>query len=279
MDGGLPDAAPATAQAHIAGCARCRALAGAMARAELATPTPASLGQSRRWLGWAIPLTTAAVIVIAAILPRKPVTPVTPAPAPVAPVAQPQDSSVTQAQASAPDTQRAQKAPARARMAQPVEPKLMADAPLADKVARDEDLAKREDAKKNAEHKDRALVVRSTDPAVQWRAIDTRVERSIDLGNTWQALTPITKNDETTSEVVAGHSPSATVCWFVGQRGLVWLSADGRSWKRLTFPEMTNLSAVTATDAKTATVTTADGRHFHTTDAGNTWVRRDLQDF
>jgi photosystem II stability/assembly factor-like uncharacterized protein len=155
----------------------------------------------------------------------------------------------------------------------------LAEAPLRDKAAREEDLAKREDAKKDVENKDRSLVVRSTDPAVQWRAIGARLERSTDLGNTWQALTPIAKNDETTSEVVAGHSPSATVCWFVGQRGLVWLSADGRSWKRLTFPEMTNLSAVTATDAKSATVTTADGRHFHTTDAGNTWVRRDLQDF
>jgi photosystem II stability/assembly factor-like uncharacterized protein len=42
---------------------------------------------------------------------------------------------------------------------------------------------------------------------------------------------------------------------------------------------MTDLSAVTATDAATATVTTADGREFNTTDAGKTWIRRLLQDF
>jgi hypothetical protein len=74
MDGGLPDAEQTAAQAHIAGCARCRALAGAMARAELATPALSTIGQSRRWIGWAIPLATAAVIVIAALLPRRPVT-------------------------------------------------------------------------------------------------------------------------------------------------------------------------------------------------------------
>jgi len=42
---------------------------------------------------------------------------------------------------------------------------------------------------------------------------------------------------------------------------------------------MTDLSAVTATDATTATVTNADGREFHTTDAGKAWIRRLLQDF
>jgi hypothetical protein len=43
---------------------------------------------------------------------------------------------------------------------------------------------------------------------------------------------------------------------------------------------MTDLLVVSATDATTATVTTADGRQFSTTDAGKTWVRRGLvQDF
>src|SRR5262245_3147162 len=160
MDGGLPDAAQAAAQAHIAECARCRALAGAMARAELATPALATIGRSRRWLGWAIPLTTAAIIVIAALLPRRPVAP--------APAAQPQESA----------------AQPRARTAAPVEPKVMAEAPLRDKLEREESLAKREDAKKSFEKKDQADF-QSTDPSVRWRVHEDRIERSTDSGATW----------------------------------------------------------------------------------------------
>ena len=39
------------------------------------------------------------------------------------------------------------------------------------------------------------------------------------------------------------------------------------------FPEKVDLVAVQATDAKTATVTTSDGRRFSTTDGGATWSR------
>ena len=39
------------------------------------------------------------------------------------------------------------------------------------------------------------------------------------------------------------------------------------------FPEITDLSAVRATDARAASVTTADGRTFGTTDGGSTWIR------
>jgi hypothetical protein len=34
------------------------------------------------------------------------------------------------------------------------------------------------------------------------------------------------------------------------------------------------LSAIRATDARTATITTADGREFATIDGGATWVRK-----
>jgi len=45
------------------------------------------------------------------------------------------------------------------------------------------------------------------------------------------------------------------------------------------FPEVTDLSAIQATDARNASVSTADGRTFSTTDGGATWVRRPPQDF
>jgi photosystem II stability/assembly factor-like uncharacterized protein len=40
-----------------------------------------------------------------------------------------------------------------------------------------------------------------------------------------------------------------------------------------------NLTAVRASDAKTAVVTTSDGRQFSTTDGGATWSRLPLQEF
>jgi len=51
----------------------------------------------------------------------------------------------------------------------------------------------------------------------------------------------------------------------------VLLSTDGRSWRRLAFPEALDLRSVSATDDQTATVTAADGRSFVTTDGGETW--------
>jgi photosystem II stability/assembly factor-like uncharacterized protein len=59
----------------------------------------------------------------------------------------------------------------------------------------------------------------------------------------------------------------------------VLVSTDGRTWRRVTFPEITDLSAIRARDARSVSVTTADGRIFNTTDAGATWARGPLQGF
>jgi len=41
----------------------------------------------------------------------------------------------------------------------------------------------------------------------------------------------------------------------------------------VTFPEIADLSAVRATDARSASVSSADGRTFTTSDGGMTWTR------
>jgi photosystem II stability/assembly factor-like uncharacterized protein len=51
----------------------------------------------------------------------------------------------------------------------------------------------------------------------------------------------------------------------------VLLTTDGRQWRRLTFPVAADLTAVQATDARSATVTSVDGRRFRTADGGATW--------
>jgi photosystem II stability/assembly factor-like uncharacterized protein len=75
--------------------------------------------------------------------------------------------------------------------------------------------------------------------------------------------------------ITAGAAPTPTTCWLVGRGGTVLLTTDGKTFARTSPPDPTDLSAVRATDARSATVTTVDGREFATTDGGRTWVRRD----
>jgi hypothetical protein len=112
-------------------------------------------------------------------------------------------------------------------------------------------------------------VIVSSNPATRFRLLPGGgVQRSADGGATWR--TEVTGATET---LTAGASPSPSVCWLIGPSGTVLLSTDGRSWRRLAFPEAVDLRSVTATDNETATVTTVDGRAFVTTDSGRTWSR------
>ena len=107
--------------------------------------------------------------------------------------------------------------------------------------------------------------------STRWRVVDGRIiQRSLDAGATWTNH-HTAENDVT---LTAGSAPSSNVCWLVGRSGGIVLTTDGRAWRRLKFSEPADLAAVTATDARTATVTTADGRLFGTTDGGRTWTRR-----
>ncbi len=112
-------------------------------------------------------------------------------------------------------------------------------------------------------------IIVSSNPSTRFRVLrGGGVQRSADAGATWR-----TEVTGTTETLTAGSSPSPSVCWLVGPAGMVLLSTDGRSWRRLAFPEAFDLRSVDATDEESATVTTADGRAFVTTDAGRTWSR------
>lgn len=107
----------------------------------------------------------------------------------------------------------------------------------------------------------------SPDPNRRWRAITAgTIEFSQDGGRTW---IPVRLN---AGEVVTGGaSPAPLVCWIVGRGGLVLLATDGTNFTPLPFPERVDLVSVTAADALRATVTTADGRTFQTSDNGRNW--------
>lgn len=103
----------------------------------------------------------------------------------------------------------------------------------------------------------------------QWRIVDGAVEHTVDGGATWQAQAL-----GVDVPVRAGVAPAARVCWLAGSRGVILLTTDGASWRRIGFPESVDLVAVEATDDAHATVTTATGRRFSTDDGGRTWSRR-----
>ena len=72
--------------------------------------------------------------------------------------------------------------------------------------------------------------------------------------------------------LAAGSSPGGSVSWFVGAAGAVLVTTDGVRFVRVTAPAVVDLVSVVATDARSAVVTSADGRRFRTTDQGATWT-------
>jgi hypothetical protein len=111
------------------------------------------------------------------------------------------------------------------------------------------------------------VLVQASDASTRWRVIGSgSVQRSTDAGASWE-----TQSTGVTTIISSGVAPSPSVCWLVGKAGIVLLSTDGRSWRRVPFPQSVDLTSVVATDANTATVTTAAGQRFTTTDGGKNW--------
>ena len=96
-----------------------------------------------------------------------------------------------------------------------------------------------------------------------------KVVRTEDGRVTWDP-----KSSPLLAQVTAGTSPVPGVIWLAGQAGLVLLTTDGQSWRRLAFPEAIDLTAISASDATAAAVRAVDGRVFATSDGGTTWVVR-----
>lgn len=96
--------------------------------------------------------------------------------------------------------------------------------------------------------------------------VGARAERSTDGGATWQPA-----SIDPAPAITAGVAPSSTVCWLIGQKGVVFLTTDGLHFARVGFPEAVDLVSIRATDARHADITAADGRVFTTTDGGATW--------
>lgn len=113
------------------------------------------------------------------------------------------------------------------------------------------------------------------DLATRWRAGDRGIERSTDAGATWTLV-----HQASDVTISAGAAPTSTVCWLASEAGFVYVSADGKAFTRTNLPPpppdggwSMRIVSIVATDARNATVVTADGTRFQTNDGGRNWRR------
>ncbi len=120
---------------------------------------------------------------------------------------------------------------------------------------------------KQAEERYTETVISTPDSDIFYRiAKGGFVEISEDGGATWQGqlLNP-------SAEFTAGSAPEPRICWLVGRSGVVFLTEDGKSWRKLPSPTSEDLVVVVAKSASNATVTANDNRKWSTDDAGKNW--------
>jgi hypothetical protein len=309
VDGNLLPHELRAVESHVSACARCQAIVATLARTTPADPSaPAWWQRSLRW-GWLVPLTaSAAAVVLWIVTPNQTLPPtgeMRDAVAPAATQALKQEPATVAdrfeqeapsneervAVPPAPSQARERPAPGTGRTdeldplgrvsagADRAKADQRAAAPAAEgNMAAVEALGAREaapSAPPMARAGTAAIEIVSPDSAIRWRLGEPGVvQYSADGGKTWDAQTT-----GTTVILMAGASPSPSVCWLVGRAGTILLTTDGRRWPRVPFPEPVDLVAVQAVDAQTATVSTGDGRRFRTTDGGTTWVLVPLQEF
>jgi len=288
-------------EAHLSSCARCQAIVAAMARID---PAPARRPPWRvsTIVGWVAPVAAVTAALVWLVVPERAARQL-PAPAAPSVAGAPAPGDVDLVREAAPPAALQKQAPPAARQFSagarnkieegrtPASGAKKATPQAADALTETETGAiSSTTARAATDLKQRpapaaAQAAAATAPAgpvqivsvggaSQWRIVDRRrIERSTDGGKSWQPqLVGATVLN-------AGAAPSASVCWVVGAAGTVLLTVDGVSWLRLSPPDAADLVSVAASNEKTATVTTADGRGFMTEDGGNTWSCRQLQDF
>jgi photosystem II stability/assembly factor-like uncharacterized protein len=110
--------------------------------------------------------------------------------------------------------------------------------------------------------------ITSADGTTRWRIVAGQVQRSTTVGESWDPMTPLG------TTITAGHAPTASVVWFVGKAGAIFVTTDGVQFRRVPFVSSVDLSSIVAIDDQQATVVTVDGGRFYTANRGVTWVER-----
>lgn len=272
-DGGLEAAQMEAVELHVSTCARCQAIVGATARS---APVISPIVNQRtfRFPRWVLaPLAAAAAVTLWMIVPQEtmqaPPAPVTAtAPAQDA-VTQPQEKASAVPLETPPAARASDNALADAKRERGNAAPALAETASVGAVGAAASAPAPPAAPAALQKSARALApveIVSPDPRRRWRVMAGSIERSEDSGASWIPIHLLI--DEV---ITGGTAPTRSICWLIGSRGLVLLTADGVGFARVPIPERVDLTAITATDARSATVTTADGRQFQTGDSGRNW--------
>ena len=274
FDGSLSGVALEDVQSHVAGCARCQALVGAMGRTRAAVPTPQPERSPKWWLAWAVPAAAAATAVAVWIaIPHQTNVAVNAVPSPslqkLEAPAQSTPAPVAQSEPAAPPATAA--APAREARAKEADASPPAAAPQAANDALQQAPASLNESVSVRPAAPAPAAAERRDEAERQGAVAGQPQaRAAFANNSCGPMWPAPPSD-VAGQVTAASSPSASACWIVGRAGTVLRSTDQRTWQRLNFPVTIDLTTVNATDAQSATVVTSDGRTFSTIDGGITW--------
>lgn len=124
------------------------------------------------------------------------------------------------------------------------------------------------DLRKSARLNFSEVTVPTLDRNIRWRAYAGRIERTSDGGATWTLV-----HERPDQIVTAGSSPTTPVAWFAGREGFVIVTSDaGATFTDISLAEPLDIASVSATDARTAVISTVNGRRFRTEDRGRTWL-------
>lgn len=115
------------------------------------------------------------------------------------------------------------------------------------------------------------VTIAASGGTVSWRVGQAGIiEFSPDAGKTW-AL----QLSGVTTDLLGGSAPSEKVCWIVGGAGTILRTTDaGAHWQKLRAPVQDDIRAISAVDARRATVSLANGS-YQTTDGGTSWNKLD----
>ena len=271
-DGSLSGAARDRALSHVADCRRCQTIVGRLARINTGLPAAAPQRVARGWWPWLAPLAAAAAALIAVQLWVRDVPRQTSEARPRAK----EEVGVTELRSDAAASEPRKTATASPDPAAAASSSAIAAAPAGGFTLSTPrlKLGPPTGTTTGAPTTPTPGDIRSPDPAVRWRIAGSIVQRSINGGSTWRGVSTGFQGQLTT-----GSAPSSTVFWLVGGATVLLTADGGDSWRRVMSPERADLAAIRASDTRTASVATRDGRTFSTSDGGLTWVPASPQDF
>jgi hypothetical protein len=110
------------------------------------------------------------------------------------------------------------------------------------------------------------IEVHSPVSAVRWRIVSGTIERTADGGATWHD-----DGAPAIANLRYGAAISEDECWLASSTGTVLRRAADGTWTESQVPGHPAVRAIETASALEATVTSADGRVFATSDGGTTW--------